>query len=252
VSKRPRCPTGAAEAKSEARGQKLECRGQPQSRSTGRAASTKLVVVFLLFVVLAGSARADTGVEAANWLRARGLSPELVVVLIAALPIVELRGAVPVGIFVFCMPWWRAVLWAVLGNIWPIIFVLLLLERVVAWLSRIALFRRFFEWLFARARSKSASIQKYEFWGLATFVGIPLPGTGAWTGAVAAEVLGLSYWKSLLSIFVGVLMAATVVTFLSVLGKQFRWVGIGLVVLITLGFIYAVVAAVRKPRAKPQ
>jgi uncharacterized membrane protein len=173
-----------------------------------------------------------------------------VVVLIAALPIVELRGALPVGILFFCMPWWQALLWAVLGNIAPIIIVLLLLERIVAWLSRIALFRRFFEWLFARARSKSASIQKYEFWGLATFVGIPLPGTGAWTGAVAAEVLGLSYWKSLLSIFVGVLMAATVVTFLSVLGKQFRWVGIGLIVLITLGFVYAVVAAVRKPRAK--
>jgi uncharacterized membrane protein len=144
------------------------------------------------------------------------------------------------------------VLWSVLGNIAPIIFALLLLDRIVAWLSHVALFRRFFEWLFARARSKSASIQKYEFWGLATFVGIPLPGTGAWTGAVAAEVLGLSYWKSLLSIFIGVLMAATVVTFLSVLGKQYRWVGIGLIVVITLGFIYAVVAAVRKPRTKPE
>jgi len=209
-----------------------------------------MIVILLLLAVIAGTAQADTGQAAANWLRARGLSPELVVVIIAALPIVELRGAVPVGILFFCMPWWQAVLWAVIGNIAPIIIVLLLLERVVAWLSRIALFRRFFEWLFARARSKSASIQEYEFWGLATFVGIPLPGTGAWTGAVAAEVLGLSYWKALLSIFVGVLMAATVVTFLSVLGKQYRWVGIGLIVIITLGFIYAVVAAVRKPRAK--
>jgi uncharacterized membrane protein len=208
------------------------------------------IVVALLLVVVAGTAQADTGREAADWLRAKGLSPELVVVVIAALPIVELRGAVPVGILVLGMPWWQAVLWSVLGNIAPIIFVLLLLDRIVALLSRIALFRRFFEWLFARARSKSASIQKYEFWGLATFVGIPLPGTGAWTGAVAAEVLGLPYWKSLLSIFIGVLMAATVVTFLSVLGKQFRWVGIGLIVVITLGFIYAVVAAVRKPRKK--
>ena len=212
---------------------------------------TKLAVAVLLLVVAVGTAQADTGLEAANWLRARGLSPELVVVLIAALPIVELRGALPVGILFFCMPWWQALLWAVLGNIAPIIIVLLLLERIVAWLSRVSLFRRFFEWLFARARSKSASIQKYEFWGLATFVGIPLPGTGAWTGAVAAEVLGLSYWKSLFSIFVGVLMAAAVVTFLSVLGKQFRWVGIGLIVLITFGFVYAVVAAVRKPKTKP-
>jgi uncharacterized membrane protein len=232
---------------------KLEARGKMSDvrsrKPTGRAVRA-LVVAVVLLLALVGTARADTGQEAASWLRARGLSPELVVVLIAALPIVELRGAVPVGILFFCMPWWKAVLWAVIGNIAPIIIVLLLLEPIVAWLSHVALFRRFFEWLFARARSKSASIEKYEFWGLATFVGIPLPGTGAWTGAVAAEVLGLSYWKALLSIFVGVLMAATVVTFLSVLGKQFRWVGIGLIVLITLGFIYAVVAAVRKPRPK--
>jgi len=234
------------ETKADVRCETLDVR----SRKTNGRAVRAVVAAALLLLLVAGTAKADTGLEAANWLRARGLSPELVVVLIAALPIVELRGAVPVGILFFCMPWWKAVLWAVIGNIAPIIIVLLLLERIVAWLSHVALFRRFFEWLFARARSKSASIEKYEFWGLATFVGIPLPGTGAWTGAVAAEVLGLSYWKSLLSIFVGVLMAAAVVTFLSVLGKQYRWVGIGLIVLITLGFIYAVVAAVRKPRAK--
>ena len=240
------------QAKSEVRSQKLECRSRARSRSTGRAgASAGLIVIVLLLAVVAGAARADTGREAADWLRAKGLSPELVVVVIAALPIVELRGAVPVGILVLGMPWWQAVLWSVLGNIAPIIFALLLLDRIVAGLSHVALFRRFFEWLFARARSKSASIQRYEFWGLATFVGIPLPGTGAWTGAVVAEVLGLPYWKSLLSIFIGVLMAATVVTFLSVLGKQYRWVGIGLIVVITLGFIYAVVAALRRPRAKP-
>jgi len=241
VTERPR---------SEIRSQNSECRSQARCAGQTRVVA-RTVVAVLLLAILVGTARADSGQEAASWLRARGLSPELVVVLIAALPIVELRGAVPVGIFVFKMSWWQAVLWSVLGNIAPIIIVLLLLERIVAWLSHIPLFRRFFEWLFARARSKSASIQKYEFWGLATFVGIPLPGTGAWTGAVAAEVLGLSYWKSLLSIFVGVLMAATVVTFLSVLGKQFRWVGIGLIVLITLGFIYAVVAALRKPKTSP-
>jgi uncharacterized membrane protein len=219
------------------------------SRNRRRFAARAMAGLLLLLVVV-GVAQANTGLEAADWLKSKGLSPELVVVLIAALPVVELRGAVPVGIFLFRMPWWQALLWAVLGNIAPIVVVLLLLDRIVAWLSRVPLFRRFFEWLFARARSKSASIEKYEFWGLATFVGIPLPGTGAWTGAVAAEVLGLSYWKALLSIFVGVLMAATVVTFLSVLGKQYRWVGIGLIVLITIGFIYAVVAAFRKPRAK--
>jgi uncharacterized membrane protein len=238
------------QTKSEVRSQKSECRRR--NRSNRRAGvAVKLAVAALLIAVVAGTAQADTGLKAANWLRDKGVSPELVVVTIAALPIVELRGAVPVGILVFGMPWWQAVLWSILGNIAPIVIILLILEKMVAWLSHVALFRRFFEWLFARARSKSGSIEKYEFWGLATFVGIPLPGTGAWTGAVAAEVLGLSYWKALLSIFVGVLMAAAVVTFLSVLGQRFRWVGIGLIVLLVLGFTYAVVAAVR-PRRKSQ
>jgi uncharacterized membrane protein len=227
------------------------CSAQSAVCSARRRTWAKAAVVLLLLAVVAGAAQANTGQEAANWLRSKGLSPELAVAVIAAVPIIELRGAVPVGILVFGMPWWQAVLWAVLGNIAPIILVLLLLERIVAWLGHIPLFRRFFDWLFARARSKSESIQKYKFWGLATFVGIPLPGTGAWTGAVAAEVLGLPYWKALSSIFIGVLMAAAIVTFLSVLGKQYRWVGIGLIVFITAGFIYAVVAAVRKARKVP-
>jgi uncharacterized membrane protein len=231
--------------KSEVRVQKAEVRSEDRRRTADKA-----VVALLLLAIVAGTAQAGTGLAAADWLRSRGLSPELVVVLIAALPIVELRGAVPVGILVFNMPWWQAVLWSLLGNIAPILLVLFLLEKVVAWLSHVNLFRRFFEWLFARARSKSASIQRYEFWGLAAFVGIPLPGTGAWTGAVAAEVLGLSYWKSLSAIIVGVVMAAAVVTFLSVLGRQFRWVGIGLIALIVVGFVYTVVAALWRPRTE--
>jgi uncharacterized membrane protein len=236
--------------KSEGRSQKAECRDQARS-TIAVGCTAKVVVAVLLLMLVVGTVQASTGMEAANWLRARGLSPELIVVLIAALPIVELRGAVPVGILVFGMSWWQAVLWSLAGNIAPIVFVLFLLEQIVAWLSHISLFRRFFDWLFARARSRSASIQKYEFWGLVTFVGTPLPGTGAWTGAVAAEVLGLPYWKSLSAIVVGVLMAAVVVTFLSVLGRQFRWVGFGIIAFLVFGFIYTVVAAVRKPRTRP-
>jgi len=206
--------------------------------------------VLVLLLLLTSTAQADTGTKLADWLQSKGLSPELIVLLIAMLPVVELRGAVPVGILVFNMPWWQAVLWSVAGNMLPIFLVLLLLERVVAWLSRFGFLRRFFEWLYAHAQSKSASVQKYEFWGLATFVGIPLPGTGAWTGSLVAVVLGLRYWRSLLACFVGVLMAAAVVTLLSVLGKQFRAVGIGLVILLVAGFVYAVVSILRKSRGQ--
>lgn len=198
----------------------------------------------LLVVPALGS----TGERAAGWLQARGVRPELVVMLIAALPIVELRGAVPVGIIVLGLSWWQAVLWSLVGNIAPIVVVLLLLEQVVGWLSRVLFFRRFFDWLYARALSRSGTIQRYEFWGLVTFVGIPLPITGAWTGAVVAKVLKLPYWRSLLAIALGVVMAAAVVTFVSVLGRQFRWLGIGLLVLIVCGFVFAVVKAIREAR----
>ncbi|MEO0085290.1 MAG: small multi-drug export protein [candidate division WOR-3 bacterium] len=206
----------------------------------------------LLVCLLVSPTVGSTGEQAAGWLRARGVSPELVVLLIATLPIVELRGAVPVGIIVLGLPWWQAVLWSLVGNIAPIVVVLLLLERLVKWLSRIPFFRRFFDWLYARALRRSGAIQRYEFWGLVTFVGIPLPMTGAWTGAVAAKVLRLSYWRSLVAIIVGVVMAAVVVTFVSVLGRQFRWVGIGLVVLIVGVFVLAVVNAIREARARRQ
>jgi len=225
--------------------------------ASGNAGTIRRLAYCVLVLLLTGVALAQApvdsttaGAKLADWLQAKGLSPELIVLLIAMLPVVELRGSVPVGILLFNMPWWQAVLWSVIGNILPIFLVLLLLEKVVAWLGRFRLFRRFFDWLFTRARSKSAAVQKYEFWGLATFVGIPLPGTGAWTGAVVAVVLGLRYWRSLLACFVGVLMAAAVVTFLSVLGKQFRAVGIGLVVLLVLGFVYAVVSILRKSKGQ--
>ncbi|MEO0082234.1 MAG: small multi-drug export protein [candidate division WOR-3 bacterium] len=162
--------------------------------------------------------RPGLGARLALRLKERGVAPELVVMAIATVPIVELRGAVPVGINLLGLPWYRAVLFAVLGNMLPILLVLFLLERLAAWLSRIQAFARFFEWLFARTRRKSRLVERYEFWGLAVFVGIPLPMTGAWTGAVAAVIMGVPYWRALLSILLGVLMAAAVVTSLSLLG----------------------------------
>jgi hypothetical protein len=81
--------------------------------------------------------------------------------------------------------------------------------------------KKFFDWLFARTRRKTADIEKYEFWGLAIFVAIPLPATGAWTGAMAGWLLGLNFFRSLLSIFLGVLIAGVIMTALSLLG----WIG---------------------------
>jgi uncharacterized membrane protein len=177
----------------------------------------RLLAVVLLFAIVAGVAQASTGSRIAQSLRARGLSPEATVLLVAMLPIVELRGAIPVGENLFHLPLWKTLCLAVVGNMLPILLVVFLLERLTVWLGHVGLFRRFFAWLFARTRARSGVIARYEFWGLVLFVGIPLPMTGAWTGAVASVLMDMSYGRALLAIFTGVLLAATVVTMLSLL-----------------------------------
>ncbi|MDP2919483.1 MAG: small multi-drug export protein [Dehalococcoidia bacterium] len=149
------------------------------------------------------------------------IARELIIALIAALPIFELRLAIPVAINTFDFVWYKAFLIAFIGNMLPVPFILLFLDGGVKILRRVPVFRRFFDWLFERTRKRSAVIQKYERIGLAIFVGIPLPLTGAWTGALAAVVLGLPFWRAFLSILVGVVIAGVIVTTLSLLG----WVG---------------------------
>ena len=85
-------------------------------------------------------------------------------------------------------------------------------------ISKVKPGRKFTEWLFTRTRRKGKSIEKYEEIGLVVFVGIPLPGTGGWTGALAANIFGLRFWRSMLFIFLGVIMAAIIVTALSLMG----------------------------------
>ncbi|MGB7054290.1 MAG: small multi-drug export protein [bacterium] len=169
---------------------------------------------------------------------AKGLSPELTVFLTSMLPIIELRGALPLAINVFNINWPKAFLIAYIGNIIPAPIILWLLGPVVRLLSKLRIFDKFFTWLFERTRKKgSKMIEKYEEIGLMAFVAIPLPGTGAWTGALIAFLFGLDFKKSLLIIAIGVLIAGVIVTSLCLLG----WLGaiiagVGLALLAGLGF----------------
>lgn len=165
-----------------------------------------------------------------------GLSKELVVLIISALPIFELRGAIPVAINLFHFPWYYAFLLAVIGNMIPVPIILLFLNTIVRYLSKIGFFDRFFRWLFTHTRKRGSIIERYERIGLALFVAVPLPFTGAWTGSLAAVLFGMKFKHSILSIFIGVLIAGIIVTFLSLLG----WVGaviagIGLCILAVFG-----------------
>ena len=134
-------------------------------------------------------------------------------VVISMIPIIELRGAIPAA------KYWDAGLgttffWAVLGNMLPIPFILLLLGPVSDWLRRRSgIMDRFFTWLFARTRRKHGkSFEKWRDAALCIFVAIPLPGTGAWTGALAAFVFDVPFSHALPAIFLGVLIAGVVVT----------------------------------------
>ena len=149
------------------------------------------------------------------------IAHELIVLLISSLPIFELRAAIPVAINVFGFPWYYALLLAIIGNMLPIPFILLFLNGAIRIMKKMKYTRRFVDWIFDRTWQRSGMIQKYEHIGLAVFVGIPLPFTGAWTGAIAATILGFSFKRAFFSILMGVIIAGVIVTCLSLLG----WTG---------------------------
>ncbi len=156
--------------------------------------------------------------ELVHWLSSHGVPAELVVLIISMLPIFELRGGIPCGKFLLDLVWWKTYLMAVLGNMIPVVPLLLFLEPISKWLRRrIALADRFFEWLFARTRRKGeARMRKYGiFLGLMLFVAIPLPVTGAWTGCAAAFIFGIKFRLSLPAILAGVLIASLIVSILT-------------------------------------
>lgn len=184
------------------------------------------------------------GEKIARWLEDRGLSRTAAVAAISTLPIVELRGAVPVGIVAFEMPWWQVYLIAVAGNMLPIPFILLLLGPVSNFLMRFKIGKAFFDWLFARTRKKSASIEKYEALGLTIFVAIPLPVTGGWTGSMAAFLMGIPFWKAMLYILLGVMIAGVIMTTLSLLG----WIGAIIAGAVLIGLVASTLIKTFNPR----
>ncbi|MFC1991861.1 COG2426 family protein [Chloroflexota bacterium] len=146
------------------------------------------------------------------------LSDALAVLAIAASPISELRGAIPIAIIGFGFPWYYAFLLAIIGNLLPVPFILLFLNSITRTASKIGIAERMLQWLFKRTRRRGKIIEQYERIGLVLFVAIPLPITGAWTGALAAVLLGLRFKHALLSIFVGIFIAGIIVTCATLLG----------------------------------
>lgn len=146
-----------------------------------------------------------------------GFPPLAVVFIISMIPVLELRGGL-IAAAMLGIDMWLAALICVIGNLVPIPFILLFIEKMLGWMKncRIKFLNKFASWLEARATGEKAnSIRKYEFWGLALFVGIPLPGTGAWTGSLIAALMHMKRKKAVGAILLGVAMAAVIMCIVS-------------------------------------
>lgn len=142
------------------------------------------------------------------------LPKELVVFIISMIPILELRGGL-VAAAILGVEWIVAFPLCVIGNMLPIPFILLFIRKILDWLKTFPKFKKLTDWIERKAEKGSSKIDKYSFFGLLVFVGIPLPGTGAWTGALAANALDMKMRKSLPSIFLGVIMAGIIISILA-------------------------------------
>ena len=143
------------------------------------------------------------------------ISKEAIIFIISMIPILELRGALLVAGPLLGVPVAKAIPLCILGNIIPVPFILLLITKIFDWMKGTKRLKPVVEKLEKKAMSQSANIEKYEFWGLVAFVGIPLPGTGAWTGALIAALLGIRFRKAFPAIVIGVCLAACIMTIIS-------------------------------------
>ena len=144
------------------------------------------------------------------------ISEYAVIFIISLMPILEVRGGL-LAASLLKIPELQAIPICVIGNVLPIPFILLFIRQIFKWMKKIELFRGWVEKLEKRALGKSDRIKKYEFWGLMLFVGIPLPGTGAWTGALIASLLEIDIKKSSLAILCGVALATVIMYVVSYL-----------------------------------
>ncbi len=131
--------------------------------------------------------------------------------LISLLPVIELRGSIPVGYYQG-LPWYTNMITSIIGNLLPVPFILLFVVKVFEFMKKRNIMVGFIEKIEKRAMSRSDSIANKEFIGLMLFVAIPLPGTGAWTGALIAALLQFNRKKSFMYICIGVLIAASLIT----------------------------------------
>ena len=131
---------------------------------------------------------------------------------ISMVPVIELRGGLPIAL-AQGLNYWLALVVCVLGNLVPVPFIIIFIKRIFAWMRKVfPKLDGFVSKLEERGAKKGESVQKYAFWGLFILVAIPLPGTGAWTGALVAALLEMKLKRAFPAIALGVVGAALIVT----------------------------------------
>ncbi|WKY45481.1 small multi-drug export protein [Eubacteriaceae bacterium ES2] len=140
-----------------------------------------------------------------NWLE---------VLLVSAIPVVELRGAIPLGILAFDMTYLQTYLLGVIGSLIPAPFILKFIPAILNWMAKTKVFGKLAQWIIRKGMKKTDKITRYKFFGLFIFVAIPLPGTGVWTGCLAASLLGMDFKQSMISVMLGTMTAGLIVTLL--------------------------------------
>ncbi len=139
----------------------------------------------------------------------------LITFLISMVPVIELRGAIPVATGMGLSPQ-IAIPIAMFGNILPVPFIILFIKKIFAWMRKTSpKLNAIVDKMEAKAEKNKEKVLKYAFWGLALFVAIPLPGTGAWTGALVAAMLDMPLKKAFPSILIGVVGAGIIISFVS-------------------------------------
>lgn len=150
-----------------------------------------------------------------QWLTQGSVGEFCFTVLVSMVPIVELRGGIPFGV-TLGLPVWAAYLAAIIGNILPVPFILVYIRRIFQWMRRhMPRLNHLVDKLEQKAHLKGRKVTKYKYLGLLLFVAIPLPGTGAWTGALAAAFLDMPLLKAIPSIFAGILIAGVAISILT-------------------------------------
>ena len=148
------------------------------------------------------------------------ISKEGIVFIISLMPILELRGGL-LAAAILKVPYLKAAIICIIGNVLPIPFILLFLNKIFVLMEKWGPTKKMVKFFKDKAIKNKSKIDKYGFWGLVLFVGIPLPGTGAWTGALVASVFNMDIKKSALAILLGIMLAFIIMSVLSygVIGK---------------------------------